>query len=278
MPVPGAARAQQHHPHRLRRIAAARHQRLQMLVQHDHRRRHEFACCHSRACPRNVASPVDWFSCASAAITCAGPLPPSVDAALSRFRPGFRRRRDPRTRPGRLHIAVRKGFSRLPAIHPPCPPSAPGRHLTTRGLTVRCSHSPVALIHRFAGRGAQRRLRLRARLCRRLLKQHHMPIQLRRLHIGRASPLRCGPRLPCSLSVPLVPCSLFCAAAGGAKLASSRSPLAVCRAPVAVVCSISAWPTPISVRSTEPAPNVPVTSSAVILRALPPHCRAGFRS
>ncbi len=232
----------------------------------------EFACCHSRACPRNVASPVDSFSCASCCNHVRRPIAAQRQARPGPRRPGFRPPFRPRSAgPGCLHVAVRKGVARLLRyIH------FLRRQLQAAILDARIQRQvqPLApaLIHRFAGRGAQRRLRLRAGLCRRLLEEHHMPIQLGRLHIGSArclvSALGPGFLFPCSL-VPLVPAfslprSLAPLLRILRKFASSRSPLAVCWAPVAVVCSIPAWPVPTSVRSAEPAPNVPVTSSAVI--------------
>ena len=187
--------AQQHRAHWLRRIGGARRERLQLLVEHDLRRRHGIRLLpqprvppecgfarrlvHLRLGRNHVRRPI-------AAQRHASLSRPTLISAAGRLSAG----------PGRLHIAVRKGLVRLsryiylvrgqlqPAIYDP---------------RIQCQVQPLAraLIHRFSGRAAQRRLRLHARLCRRLFKEHHMPIQLGRLHIRSAG---CTRRIGCPRS------------------------------------------------------------------------------
>ena len=111
------ARAQQHRPHRLGGVRGARHQRLLLPVQHNHRRG-------DRVCllpqPRMAAE------CGLARrlvqLRLGGnhvrrPLPAQSHVALP-VSPAWRPARLPpaaalSTRPGRLHVAVRKGVARL---------------------------------------------------------------------------------------------------------------------------------------------------------------------
>ncbi len=256
------ARAQHHHSHRLCRIAAPRHQRLQMLVQHNHRPAHKVRLLPQTRVPAKSRLAARLVQLRLRCNHMRRPLAAQRHSAAAHVACIARRRPlcPPAPCPRRLHITVRERVSRLL------------RHI----YLLRCQlHSAVhhsrthrqmqplalALIHCFAGRRAQRWLRLRLRaFAAGCSNSTTFPS-------SSADCTSLAPPTPlpsCSLA-PSLTCSMLCAAAGGAKLASSRSPFAVCRAPVAVVSSISAWPTPLSVRNAEPSPKLPVTSSALIL-------------
>ena len=255
------ARVQQHRPHRIRRVGGARRSAsVRCWLSTISGPATEFACCHSRACPRNVASPVDWFSCASAAITCAGPLPPSATLLLTVTPPLVSAAVRRSAGPCRLHVAMRKGVARLLRyIH------FVRRQLQAaiRNARIQRQVQPlaVALVYRFARPWRAAAVSVAAPgLAAGCWKSTTCPSSSADCTSG-------APVCALPLLVPvLLACSLLPRSLAPARRKTRFQPVAARRlcAPVAVVCSICACPVPTSVRSAESAPNVPVTSSAAI--------------
>ena len=200
------ARARQHRPHGIRCIAGARSERLLVLVEHNLRRGHGI-----RLLPQPRVSAKCGFACRLIHLRLGRDHVRRSIAAQSHAARGCSARGSAAggisTRPCRLHIPVRKEVVRLPryihlvrgqletAIDDPRP--VPGAR-TARQVQPLAR----ALVHRFSCRCAQGRLRLCARLCRRLLEEDHMPNQFSRLHIRSAGRL-------CPTAVSLLACFLF---------------------------------------------------------------------
>src|SRR5579863_55881 len=199
----------------------------------------KFVSCQRRAAPRKVASPIDWFNRASSATTCAGPLPPKgtpgATASPAAPLPGEPARTS-------AHVAFT-----LPRAHasPDCRDTSTRSAVnctapfSTRGLMDKCSHSPLP-------------------------SDTALPAVAWRGGCGSAPAFCAG----WSMSTTFPSSSAVWTPAGAAPLpalvnsACSRSPVAVCRAPCAVVSSIRAWPSPLTERNTEPAAKDPATWSA----------------